>query len=136
MQIHPDAQIFLNQWDDLHVKVRNHVDNLTQRAWQASRLRAQAFRRHLQQTLQRLRHLDGRRHDPSGKSHTFNYFLDCYRWYFAGLSLILRKSREFKIETQQQLFYPIQGLALGCVNSPPRTEGARRRDPRNLGPTF
>ena len=26
--------------------------------------------------------------------------------------------------------------ALGCVNSPPRPEGGRRRDSRNLGPTL
>ena len=29
-----------------------------------------------------------------------------------------------------------QGWALGCVNLPPKKEGVRRRDSRNLGPTF
>ena len=56
-QVCAHATVLLNLRHDLLASVRHHADHLAQRAGQTPRLLPQALRRHLEQALQRLRHL-------------------------------------------------------------------------------
>ena len=43
LQVHSDAPILLDQWDDFHVEVRHHADHVAQCARQAPRLRSKTL---------------------------------------------------------------------------------------------